>query len=165
MTIQIYNTMKKKGITRVGVVTGNDGFGAAGKKQLESIAPTMGMEIKASEVYDKAATDLTDILTKVKAADVQAVDTSALGARCLTATHYVERIYLGAYVLDTGATRETSGEIKIPVATVDVGTGGKTGGKAEFVTSDGDLQACSDFETDRASPACAGLLKIGLAPL
>ncbi|OGV63701.1 MAG: branched-chain amino acid ABC transporter substrate-binding protein [Lentisphaerae bacterium RIFOXYB12_FULL_65_16] len=69
----IFNTMKKKGITNIGVVTGNDGFGAAGKKQLEALAPAAGMTIKISEVYDKTATDLTDILTKVKAANVQAV--------------------------------------------------------------------------------------------
>jgi len=69
----IYNTMKKKGITRIGVLSGNDGFGTAGKKQLEDMAPQMGIEIKANEVYDKEATDLTDILAKLKAADVQAV--------------------------------------------------------------------------------------------
>lgn len=70
----IYNTMKDKGITKIAVLTGNDGFGAAGKKQLEDIAKTMGIEIVANEVYDKAATDLTDILTKVKGTPgVQAV--------------------------------------------------------------------------------------------
>ncbi len=69
----IFNTMKKKGITKIGVISGNDGFGKAGKKQLEDMAPKAGIEIKANEVYDKSATDLTDILAKVKAADVQAV--------------------------------------------------------------------------------------------
>jgi branched-chain amino acid transport system substrate-binding protein len=66
--------MKELGITRIAVLTGNDGFGAAGKKQLEDIAKTDGIEILISEVYDKGATDLTDILTKVKGtAGVQAV--------------------------------------------------------------------------------------------
>ncbi len=69
----IYNTMKELGITRIGVVTGNDGFGTAGKKQLEAMAPGAGIEILVSEVFDKQATDLTDILTKVKAKNVQAV--------------------------------------------------------------------------------------------
>jgi branched-chain amino acid transport system substrate-binding protein len=62
----IYRTMKEKGITKIAVLTGNDGFGAAGKKQLEDLAKVEGIEILANEVYDKAATDLTDILTKVK---------------------------------------------------------------------------------------------------
>jgi branched-chain amino acid transport system substrate-binding protein len=69
----IYNTMKEMGITKIGIVSGNDGFGTAGKKQLEDMAKTSGMEILADEVYDKQATDLTDILTKVKAAKVQAI--------------------------------------------------------------------------------------------
>jgi branched-chain amino acid transport system substrate-binding protein len=70
----IYRTMKEKGITSIAVLSGNDGFGAAGKKQLEDLAKTEGIEILANEVYDKQATDLTDILTKVKStAGVQAV--------------------------------------------------------------------------------------------
>ncbi|HPY30990.1 MAG TPA: ABC transporter substrate-binding protein [Verrucomicrobiota bacterium] len=70
----IYRTMKDQGITKVAVVTGNDGFGAAGKKQLEDLAKVEGIEILANEVYDKAATDLTDILTKIKGTPgVQAV--------------------------------------------------------------------------------------------
>jgi len=70
----IYRTMKKKGITKIAVVTSNDGFGAAGKKQLEDIAKTDGIEVLISEVYDKGATDLTDLMTKVKGtAGVQAV--------------------------------------------------------------------------------------------
>jgi branched-chain amino acid transport system substrate-binding protein len=70
----IYRTMKEKGISKIAVLTGNDGFGVAGKKQLEDMAKTDGIEIVANEVYDKAATDLTDILTKVKGtAGVQAV--------------------------------------------------------------------------------------------
>jgi branched-chain amino acid transport system substrate-binding protein len=70
----IYRTAKEKGITKIAVLSSNDGFGVAGKKQLEDLAKTEGMEVLVSEVYDKAATDLTDILTKVKAKPgVQAV--------------------------------------------------------------------------------------------
>lgn len=69
----IFTSMKKKGITKVGVVASNDGFGLAGKKQLEAIAPGMGITIVIGEVYDKQATDLTGVLTKLKAKNVQAV--------------------------------------------------------------------------------------------
>lgn len=70
----IYRTMKAQGISKIAVLTGNDGFGASGKKQLEELAKTEGIEIVANEVYDKQATDLTDILTKVKGTPgVQAV--------------------------------------------------------------------------------------------
>ena len=70
----IYRTMKEKGISKIAILTGNDGFGASGKKQLEELAKTEGIEIVANEVYDKQATDLTDVLTKVKSTPgVQAV--------------------------------------------------------------------------------------------
>jgi branched-chain amino acid transport system substrate-binding protein len=72
----IYRTMKEKGISKIAILTGNDGFGASGKKQLEELAKTEGIEIVANEVFDKQATDLTDVLTKVKATPgVQAVVT------------------------------------------------------------------------------------------
>ncbi len=70
----IFRTMKEKGISKIAVLSGNDGFGAAGKKQLEEMAKGEGMQILVNEVYDKQATDLTDVLTKVKGTPgVQAV--------------------------------------------------------------------------------------------
>lgn len=69
----IFKTMKDKGITRVGVITSNDGFGMAGKDQLAKIAPDYGITIAISEVYDKQETDLTGVLTKLKGQDIKAV--------------------------------------------------------------------------------------------
>ena len=70
----IFKTAKEKGITRLAILSSNDGFGSAGKKQIEDLAKQEGIQILLSEVYDKQATDLTDILTKVKAnPQVQAV--------------------------------------------------------------------------------------------
>ena len=69
----IFTTMKKLGISRIGVVVSSSGFGAGGKAQLEKLAPANGITIVASEVYDTAATDLTAVLTKVKAQNVQAI--------------------------------------------------------------------------------------------
>jgi len=71
--IWIYRYLKEKGISRIGVVVSNTGFGNLGKGQLEKYAPEYGIEILIAEVYDKEATDLTGVLTKVKAKDVQAV--------------------------------------------------------------------------------------------
>jgi branched-chain amino acid transport system substrate-binding protein len=70
---RIYQTMKDMGITKIGVVTSNDGFGVAGGKQLEALKGECGITIAANEVYDAKETDLTGVLTKVKGADVQAV--------------------------------------------------------------------------------------------
>jgi branched-chain amino acid transport system substrate-binding protein len=70
---KILMQMKKMGIKRIGVVSGNTGFGQGGKAQLEELSPKYGIDIVVNEVYDKNATDLTAVATKLKAADVQAV--------------------------------------------------------------------------------------------
>ena len=69
----IYRTMKELGITNIAILSSSDGFGAAGKKQLEDAAKAEGIQVMADEVYDKQVTDLTDVLTKLKGAGVQAV--------------------------------------------------------------------------------------------
>ncbi len=70
---KIFHQMKKMGITKIGVLSSNTGFGKAGKEQLEKYAPEHGITIALSEVYDKAATDLTAEVTKLKGAGVQAI--------------------------------------------------------------------------------------------
>ncbi|MGA2641863.1 MAG: ABC transporter substrate-binding protein [Spirochaetia bacterium] len=69
----IFTTMKKLGISRIGVVVSNTGFGQGGKAQLEKLAPQNGISVAITEVYDSTATDLTAVLAKVKAQNVQAV--------------------------------------------------------------------------------------------
>ena len=70
---RIFQTMKDMGISKIGVVTSNDGFGMAGAGQLAKYAPEYGAAIAISETYDKAETDLTGVLTKLKGEDVQGV--------------------------------------------------------------------------------------------
>jgi branched-chain amino acid transport system substrate-binding protein len=69
----IARQMKKMGIKKVGLLSSNTGFGKAGKEQVEKVLPAAGIELAANEVYDKAATDLTAEVTKLKAAGVQAI--------------------------------------------------------------------------------------------
>jgi len=69
----IFNQMKRMKISKIGVLSGNTGFGKAGKAQIEKLAPENGITIVANEVYDKAATDLTAEVTKVKAAGAEAL--------------------------------------------------------------------------------------------
>jgi len=70
---RIFDTMKKLGISRIGVVTSNSGFGQGGKAALNSLAASNGISIAIGEEYDKDATDLTSVLNKIKAQNVQAV--------------------------------------------------------------------------------------------
>lgn len=70
--IRIFEQMQTMGISKIGVLSSNTGFGKAGKEQIEKLAPQYGIQIVANEVYDKEATDLTAVVTKLKAAQVQA---------------------------------------------------------------------------------------------
>jgi branched-chain amino acid transport system substrate-binding protein len=70
---KIFMTLQKLNINTIGVTSSNTGFGKLGKEQLEKIAPEYKIQIAISEVYEKDATDLTGVLTKVKAANVGAI--------------------------------------------------------------------------------------------
>ncbi len=69
----IYTSVKAMGLSKIGVLASNDGFGTGGAKQLERLKGEYGITIAISEAYDKQATDLTNVLTKIKGQDVQAV--------------------------------------------------------------------------------------------
>lgn len=70
----IYKEMNKLGLTGIAVLADNTGFGKAGAEQLVKIAPEFGIKIVENEVYDKAATDLSAVVAKIKAnKEVQAV--------------------------------------------------------------------------------------------
>jgi branched-chain amino acid transport system substrate-binding protein len=70
---KIYQTMKDLGITKIGALCSNTGFGNGGKKQLEKYAAEYGIEIVIAETFEKNATDLTAVLNKIKGKNVQAI--------------------------------------------------------------------------------------------
>ena len=71
---KIFMEMQTMKISKIAVVTSNDGFGAAGGKQLQALAPEFGITVKTSQVYDKTATDLSALVAKLMAdKEIQAV--------------------------------------------------------------------------------------------
>jgi branched-chain amino acid transport system substrate-binding protein len=69
----VFEQMKRMKATKIGVLSSNTGFGQAGKGLITKLAAEHGIEIVINETYDKAATDLTAEVTKLKAANVQAL--------------------------------------------------------------------------------------------
>lgn len=69
----IYLTMKAMGVSKIGILTANTGFGNGGKDQLTKYAPEYGIDIVIAESYESTATDLTAVLTKINEKNVQAV--------------------------------------------------------------------------------------------
>src|SRR5512134_2837073 len=57
--IWIFKDMKKKGITKIGLLSANTGFGNAGKGQVEKLAAEYGITIAENISYDAKATDLS----------------------------------------------------------------------------------------------------------
>ena len=71
---KIFDDMKKRGLTKVALLSETSGFGASGKKESEIMAAKMGITLVANETYGPKDTDMTPQLTKIKnTASVQAV--------------------------------------------------------------------------------------------
>ncbi|MFP4071645.1 MAG: ABC transporter substrate-binding protein [Desulfovibrionales bacterium] len=71
---KIYTEMNNQNISKIAVVSGNTGFGQAGRQQLLDLAPDHNIEVVADEVYDKQATDLSAVVAKLMSnKDIQAV--------------------------------------------------------------------------------------------
>ncbi len=71
---KIFMEMNNLGISKIAILAGNTGFGKAGREQLLKFAPQFNIEIVEDEVYDKQSTDLSAVVTKIKAnAEVEAV--------------------------------------------------------------------------------------------
>ena len=70
----IFEEMQRLHIDTIAIASGNDGFGKAGKEQLEKLAPHFKIRVAVSETYDSKATDLSALVAKMKAdPSVQAV--------------------------------------------------------------------------------------------
>lgn len=71
---KIFDDMKKRGLNRVGMISGTDGFGASMRKQCLTIVGDYGIEIVADESYGPKDADMTPQLTNIKSTDgIQAV--------------------------------------------------------------------------------------------
>ncbi len=71
---KVFEDMKKRGISKVALLSETSGFGSSGKKQTEDVAGNYGITLVANETYGPKDTDVTPQLTKIKnTAGVQAI--------------------------------------------------------------------------------------------
>lgn len=71
---KIFTDMQAQGITRIGMISGTDGFGASMQAQCKEVAGKHGIEILADETYGPQDADMTPQLTRIRNTDgVQAV--------------------------------------------------------------------------------------------
>ena len=77
---KVFEDMKKRGLTKVALLSETSGFGASGKKETEGVAAKYGITLVANETYGPKDTDMSPQLTKIKTAPgVQAVFVFGLG--------------------------------------------------------------------------------------
>jgi branched-chain amino acid transport system substrate-binding protein len=77
---KVFEDMKKRGITKVALLSETSGFGNSGKKETEGVAGKYGMTLVANETYGPKDTDMSPQLTKIKGTPgVQAVFIFGLG--------------------------------------------------------------------------------------
>ncbi len=71
---KIFEEMQKQKISKIAVVVGGTGFGKMGKMFMNKLAPEYGIQVVANETYSPKVTDLSALVTKLKAnKDIQAV--------------------------------------------------------------------------------------------
>ncbi|MGV8073320.1 MAG: ABC transporter substrate-binding protein [Syntrophobacteraceae bacterium] len=76
---KMFEYMKSKGIEKVGIMSDSTGFGAGGREELLRLAPEKGITIVADERFGPQDTDLTAQLTKIRAAQPQAIVNWSIG--------------------------------------------------------------------------------------
>jgi branched-chain amino acid transport system substrate-binding protein len=70
---KIYADMKRRGITKVALISGDGGFDKSGREQSLKLAPEYGIEIVADESYGNKDTDMTAQLAKIRDSGAQAI--------------------------------------------------------------------------------------------
>ena len=77
---KVFEDMKKRGISKVGLLSETSGFGASGRKESQIVASKYGITLVADETYGPKDTDVTAQLTRIKnVPGVQAVFVFGLG--------------------------------------------------------------------------------------
>ncbi|MDD2918812.1 MAG: ABC transporter substrate-binding protein [Rhodoferax sp.] len=77
---KVFDDLKKRGLTKVALLSETSGFGQSGKKETEAVAAKYGITLVASETYGPKDTDTSPQLTKIRnTAGVQAVFVFGLG--------------------------------------------------------------------------------------
>lgn len=92
---KVLGEMKSRGMTRIGLLSENVGFGKSGREQTLQVAAQLGIDIAADETYAPKDADVTAQLTRIKGAPgVQALFIFGTGAGPAVAIKNVRQIGL-----------------------------------------------------------------------
>ena len=89
---KIYEDLRKRGLTKVALMTGDGGFDKSGHEQLLKLAPQYGMTLVADEFYGNKDSDMTAQLTKIRATDAQAIINFGFGQAPAIVTKNIKQL-------------------------------------------------------------------------
>lgn len=75
----VIDYMKNHGIKKIGLLNADSAFAQSGREQWELLAPKLGLQLVIRETFGNSDQDMTPQLTKIRAADVDAVIIWAAG--------------------------------------------------------------------------------------
>jgi branched-chain amino acid transport system substrate-binding protein len=76
---KIFDDLKKRGLTKIGMISGTDGFGKSMRDECVKVNARFGVEILAEETYGPRDTDMTPQLTNIRGKNPQAVVNPGFG--------------------------------------------------------------------------------------
>jgi branched-chain amino acid transport system substrate-binding protein len=157
-----FQQMKSKGITKVGMLNGSDGYGQSGREQAKLMAKPAGIELVADETYAPSDTDMTGQLARIRGTGAQAVLNYGTGAGPSIIARNVKQLGLtiplylspaigsNAFIATTGPAAEG---VLVPVAALLVAD--------KLPDSDPQKQVCLDYakvysEATKEQPSYGG---------
>jgi branched-chain amino acid transport system substrate-binding protein len=93
---KVFEDMEKRGLTKIGMISGTGGFGKSMRGQCKALASAYGIEILADEAYGPKDTDMTPQLTKIKnTSGVQAILNPGFGQGPAIVTKNYKQLGIG----------------------------------------------------------------------
>jgi branched-chain amino acid transport system substrate-binding protein len=89
---KIFEDLRKRGLNKVALITGDGGFDKSGREQVLKLAPEYGMNLVADESYGNKDTDMTTQLTKIRATDAQAIINFGFGQAPAIVTKNIKQL-------------------------------------------------------------------------
>lgn len=89
---KIFEDLRKRGLSKIALITGDGGFDKSGRAQILKLAPDYGMTLVADEFYGNKDTDMTTQLTKIRSSGAQAIINFGLGQAPAIVTKNIKQL-------------------------------------------------------------------------
>lgn len=89
---KIFEDLRKRGLTKVALITGDGGFDKSGREQLLKLAPEYGVAFVADESYGNKDTDMTAQLTKIRSSGAEAIINFGFGQAPAIVTKNIKQL-------------------------------------------------------------------------